>query len=98
MKNNNTIDFTEIHKLDDMLCLTALPHTFLSCGDGFQIQLFADGMKTIYLDDAVIHSDSHGNEKGLLETYRLNACSGYETAKQIFKGWAKIYKKVNKKG
>ena len=94
----NTIDFTEIHKLDDMLCLADLPHTFLPCCDGFQIKLYADGMKTIYLDDVVIHSGSYGQKMGLLETYRLNACSGYETAEQVFKGWVRMYKKANKKG
>ena len=98
MKTTNTIDFTEINKLDDMLCLADLPHTFLPCWDGFQIKLYADGMKTIYLDDAVIHSGSHGQKMGLLETYHLNECAGYETARQVFKGWVRMYKKANKRG
>jgi len=98
MKTNNTINFTEICKLDDMLCLADLPHTFSHLHDGYQIKFYADGMKTIYLDDVVIHSSSHGHEKGLLETYNLNACSGYETAEQVFKSWVRWYKKANKKG
>lgn len=92
------IDFTEIHKLDDMLCQADLPHTLFPCWDGYQIKLYADDMKTIYLDDAVIHCGSCGNRMGLLETNHLNNCSGYETAKEVFKGWKRLYKKVNKRG
>jgi hypothetical protein len=94
----NTIDFTEINKLDEMLYQADLPHTFLPCWDGFQIKLYADDMKTIYLDDAVIHSGSHGQKMGLLETYHLNDCSGYETAEEVFKGWVRLHKKANKRG
>lgn len=98
MKTNTNIDFTEIYKLDDMLCLADLPHTFSRLYDGYQIKLYADGMKTIYLDDVVIHSGSHGHTMGLLETYILNDCAGGESAERVFKGWVAMYKKANKKG
>ena len=98
METNTTIDFTEIHKLSEMLDLADLPHTFLPCWDGFQIKLYADDMKMFYLDDAIIHSGSHGYKSGLLETYNLNECYGYETAEQVFNGWVRMYQKANIKG
>ena len=98
MKTNNTIDFTQIFKLDDMLCSADLPYTFFNLYDGYQIKLYADRMKTIYLDDVVINSWSHGHTMGLLETYILNDCAGGESAERVFAGWVKMYKKANKKG
>lgn len=56
--------------------------------DGCQVILYDDeGQK---VDDAVWHCFSHGHEKGLLETYILNKCAGYETAYDVFNGWMKM--------
>ena len=52
------------------------------------------------IDDAVIYSGSHGMQNGLLETYSLNSCEGWETAEQVFAGWWKMYtliKGINQK-
>jgi hypothetical protein len=43
------------------------------------------------LDDCVYHSGSHGWSEGLLETYCLGDCEGWETAEQVFEGWKKMY-------
>lgn len=65
---NAPLDFTEIHKLDDMLTEAGLPHTLEKTDEwideGYQICLFADSEMTKKLDDAVIHRYSHGAEKG----------------------------------
>lgn len=90
MKN---INFTEIKKLDSMLTETNIPHTFTPLWDGMQIRVYADSELIHELDDAVIHSCSHGVEDGLLETLCLNDCIGRETAEQIFEGWRKMYEK-----
>ena len=86
------MNFTEIYKLKGMLDAEGIPNTLVPLWDGLQIRVYADIDKTKEFDDVVIHSWSHGCEKGLLETYKLNGCNGYETAEQIFKGWKKIFK------
>ena len=90
------MDFTEIYKLKGMLDAKGIPNTLTPLWDGLQIKIYADVNKTKEIDDVVLHSWSHGCEKGLLETYNLNNCDGYETAKQVFKGWKKIFKKFRK--
>lgn len=92
------INFTEIEKLHSLLTEAGIPHTFAPIWDGMQIRIYADSQHTRELDDAVIHSGSHGVEAGLLETYCLNGCDGWETAEQIFEGWKKMYEKANIKG
>ena len=91
MKN---INFTEIEKLHSLLTEAGIPHTFAPVWDGMQIRMYADSMLIHELDDAVIHSGSHGVQDGLLETFYLNDCEGWETAEQIFKGWKRMYKKA----
>lgn len=91
---NINIDFTEIEKLNSLLIEADIPHTFAPIWDGMQIRMYADHKMTRFLDDAIIHSDSHGVEAGLLETYFLNGCAGWETAEQVFKGWKKMYEKA----
>ena len=59
-----------------------------------QIRVYADPQMTHELDDAIIISGSHGVETGLLETFRLNDCVGWETAEQVFEGWKKMYEKT----
>ena len=88
------INFTEIEKLHSLLTDAGIPHTFASLYDGMQIRMYADHKMTRFLDDAIIHSDSHGVKDGLLETYRLSGCDGWETAEQVFKGWKKMYEKA----
>ena len=92
-----TIDFNEIYKLNDLLNKAKIPHTFMLFDDGYQIKIF-ENEKMIYpLDDCVLNRYSHGSEKGLLETYFLGKCQGYETAEEVFKGWQKKYNKAKKR-
>jgi hypothetical protein len=85
------IDFTEIEKLHDMLCKAGIPHILIPCWDGKQIRVYADEEMEEELDDCVIHSGSHGVHLGLLETFCLNECDGFETAEQVFAGWQAMY-------
>ena len=89
------IDLKEICKLDRMLTEANIPHTFMRCWDGMQIRIYADYELANELDDCIIHSGSHGYQSGLLETYRLNDCEGWETAEQVFKGWQEMYQDAN---
>lgn len=89
--------FEEIQKLHEMLNQANIPHTFKPLWDGLQIRLYADEAMADELDDCVMHSSSCGFSKGLLETYALNECEGYETAEQVFNGWLKMYQKTNEK-
>ena len=88
------INFTEIEKLHSLLIEAGIPHTFAPLWDGMQIRVYADSELTHELDDAVIHSGSHGVEAGLLETFCLNDCDGWETAEQVFEGWKNMYEKA----
>ena len=85
------IDFTEIEKLHKMLCEAGIPHTYAELYDGRQIRVYADAEMTNELDDCIIHGDSHGVFMGLLETYLLSDCEGFETAEQVFAGWQALY-------
>lgn len=91
------IDFTEINKLHDILTAAGIPHSFAPLWDGMQIRVYADAQQVNELDDAVIHSGSHGVSAGLLETYCLNGCNGWETADEIFNGWVDMYRKAQPK-
>ena len=85
------IDFTEIEKLHTLLTEADIPHTYESLYDGRQIRIYADEDMTNEIDDAIIHGGSHGVRNGLLETYSLSGCAGWETAEQVFVGWWKMY-------
>lgn len=93
---NFTLDFTEIFKLHDMLTKANIPHTMLPTdawiSKGWQIRAFYDANMTEDLDDCVIHKYSHGAEAGLMETYHLGKCDGWESAEEIFDGWEKLFK------
>lgn len=92
--------FDEIIKLHKMLVEEGIPHTFATLFDGLQIRVYADEEMENELDDCVIHSGSHGVQAGLLESYTLGSCEGWETAEQVFEGWKKMYqltKGVNQK-
>ena len=90
--------FAEMEKLHNLLCEAGIPHSLKPCWDGWQVRVYADEDMTRELDDAICHSGSHGYANGLLETFSLNACEGWETAEQVFEGWKKMYEKANKKG
>ena len=92
------INFTEIEKLHSLLVKAGIPHVFAPLWDGKQIRVYADSEFTNELDDAVIHSGSHGVGAGLLETFCLNDCDGWETAEQVFEGWKKMYEKATIRG
>ena len=83
----------EIVKLHQMLCSAGIHHTFMMMypdvfgDDAMQIRIFRDGTFQEELDDAIFHKYSHGYEQGLLETFVLGDCDGYETAEQVFEGW-----------
>ena len=89
-----TINLTEINKLNAMLTQAGIPHTFEDLLDGKQIRMYADLDKKIELDDAIIHFGSHGVQIGLLESFNLGGCKGWETADEIFSGWVEMYRKA----
>jgi hypothetical protein len=86
--------FVEIKKLHEMLAEANIPHTLRPCWDGLQIRIYADEEMTKEIDDCVCHSGSYGNAIGLLETYRLHDCEGWETAEQVFNGWKEMYQRA----
>ena len=83
----------EITKLHNMLFNAGIDHTFMKMdknifGEGaMQIRIYRDATFQEELDDVVFHKFSHGYTMGLLETYALGECEGFETAEQVFKGW-----------
>lgn len=87
--------FGEIRKLYEMLNKANIPCTLAPLYDGWQIRIYADEEKSVELDDCVLHSGSHGWPNGLLETFCLGDCEGWETAEQVFKGWQEMYHKAN---
>lgn len=88
--------FAEIKKLRELLTQAHIPHTFAPLFDGFQIRIYADEEMTNEIDDCVCHGGSYGYANGLLETYVLNGCEGWETANQVFTGWLEMYQKAQK--
>ena len=87
----------EIVRLNEMLCNAGINHTFMKMDknifgeNAFQIRIYRDSTFQEELDDVVFHKFSHGYDQGLLETYGLSECDGFETAEQVFKGWMKKY-------
>lgn len=83
----------EIKKLHEMLVKANINHTFMPMDknhfgdDAWQIRIYKDNSFQEELDDVVFHKFSHGYSQGLLETYTLNSCDGFETAEQVFEGW-----------
>ena len=93
----------EMNKLHEMLLSARIPHTFMNMdpifgADALQIRFYSDNTFTHELDDVVFHRYSHGYMLGLLETFNLGNCDGYETAEQVFNGWKKIFDNFNKRG
>lgn len=87
-------DLTEFEKLIDLLAEAGIPYIKENVFDGVQVRIYADEEKTQEIDDAIIHSGSHGCETGLLETYLLNDCEGFETAEQVFEGCLGMYEEA----
>lgn len=87
-------DLTEFEKLIDLLAEAGIPYIKADIFDGVQVRIFADEEKTQEIDDAIIHNGSHGCQSGLLETFLLNNCEGYETAEQVFEGWLGWYEQA----
>jgi hypothetical protein len=87
-------DLTEFEKLIDLLIEAGIPYTKDNMFDGVQVRIYADDEKINEIDDAVIHSGSRGCQNGLLETFLLNDCRGFETAEQVFEGWLGMYEKA----
>lgn len=88
--------YYEIFKLNDMLSAAEIPHDLIEVNswladEGYQIRMYADAAHKNLIDDCICHSFSHGFSEGLLETYSLSNCAGYETADEVFKGWVKMY-------
>ena len=83
----------EMNKLHKMLLEAGINHTFMpmdkSCfgADALQIRIYRDSTFQEELDDVIFHRYSHGYTQGLLETYTLGECDGFETAEQVFEGW-----------
>ena len=87
----------EMNKLHDMLLKANIPHTFKAMDknlfgeNALQIYIYRDNTFQEELDDVVFHKFSYGHEMGLLETFRLGECEGFETAEQVFKGWMEMF-------
>ena len=83
----------EMNKLHEMLLKAGINHTFMAMdkdmfgADAVQIRIYRDATFQEELDDAVFHKYSFGYAQGLLETYELSECNGFETAEQVFNGW-----------
>ena len=90
--------FVEIRKLYAMLNEAHIPCTLAPLYDGWQIRIYTDEYMVNEIDDCVCHSGSYGYANGLLETFVLNGCGGWETAEQVFKGWKEMYKKAQQRG
>ena len=82
----------EMAKLHEMLLGAGINHTFMMMdktfygADALQIRIYRDATFQEELDDVVFHKGSFGYALGLLETYCLGECSGFETAEQVFEG------------
>ena len=86
---NTAIDYREMVKLGTLLTINNIPHKTFYVNYGMQIVIYNEADNI--LDDAILAPHSHGCEKGLLETYHLNDCYGYETAQEVFDGWNEKY-------
>lgn len=83
----------EMNRLHEMLLKAGINHTFTSMdknvfgAEALQIRIYKDDTFKEELDDVIYHKFSHGFSLGLLETFRLGDCNGFETADQVFNGW-----------
>lgn len=92
-KRKLEINFDEFFKLESLCSSAGWNFKSRPWFDGWQLQLLDS--KGEIVDDATLFSGSHGYEQGLLETFCLGECDGYETADKIFKGWKKMIKNLD---
>lgn len=81
----------ELVKLIALLNDAKVPFKIESLWGGWKVSIYSDEEFKCQLDDCIFHQYSIGYEEGLLESYALIECGGYETANQIFTGWMKKY-------
>lgn len=87
----------EMYKLHAMLSDAGISHTFnvmpveFFGAGALQIRVYRDDTFQEELDDVVFHKYSHGYAQGLLETFCLSECEGFETAEEVFEGWMEKY-------
>ena len=87
----------EMNKLHEMLLKAGINHIFMAMdkdifgADAVQIRIYRDATFQEELDDAVFNRCSFGYAQGLLETYKLGECNGFETAEQVFNGWKVMF-------
>lgn len=89
MRKKFDINFNEFDKLVEMCKSEGWTYKVESLFDGAKLTLFDNDGDEV--DDAVIHQYSSGAELGLLETFGLGESEGFETAEQIFNGWAACF-------
>ena len=83
----------EMNKLHEMLLNANISHTFKKMNElylgenALQIRIYRDTAFQDELDDVVFNQYSYGYELGLLETYNLGGCVGFESAEEVFNGW-----------
>lgn len=83
----------EMYKLHEMLLNAGISHTFKAMNEirfgenALQIRIYRDSTFQDELDDVVFNQYSYGYELGLLETYYLGECVGFESAEEVFNGW-----------
>lgn len=83
--------YDELYKLEDMLTKAGIPNAVRELNGGLQCMVYFDQNCTRLLDDCVLTPTSHGHSEGLLETYILRNCRGYETAEEVYLGWKKVF-------
>ena len=79
------LNFKEFDKLVNLVEEAGWEHKINDLHGGKQIKIYNDTEGLV--DDAVIHQFSNGRQGGLLETYILGECRGWETAEEVFEGW-----------
>jgi len=87
---DDSLNFTEFDKLVEMVTKAGWNYRVNRLHGGKQIVLY-NKSNTEMLDDAVIHGFSNGRRAGLLETYILGDCRGWEHAEDIFNGWKEAW-------
>lgn len=86
-KNSTDYDYTEFNKLVKLCKEAEWAIDIHPLFDGQQVTLYKNG---VVVDDAAIHYGTHGVKMGLLETYVVNKCKGFETGSYVFQEWKKL--------
>ena len=102
-ENGNCIlneSYNEIKKLNALLDLANIPHTFERLLDGWQVCYISDELVPNVISDAIEHCGSYGHEEDLLEIMGLltpescDCVKGYMTAQEVFELWSSHYIKA----